>query len=583
MFDMINQFVFKSFVMIKMEKMFFSLLSFCDFTRKSYVVGTEKKKWAQWLLSMVLLLVTVPSLGQSTRINRLKFKVTSASEAALVDGYRATGDIVIPEYVTIKKKRYKVTSIGDWAFFQYKDGNLDRYGVPSGNSSAIESVIIPNSVTSIGNYAFYNCYLLSSISLSDNLVSIGDDAFSSCRRLKNITLPNSVTSIGQGAFSSSGIESIIIPDGVTCLSLLLFFHCPLESIILPNSITVIDSYVFDGCERLRVITLPNSVRKIGREIFDGCENLKKIVVPDSMPEIGMEKYNVFWGLSKPPIIVDHTGRCPDWVINNVISNPEFYNSAWLSWAKEQKEHQRNVAFRKKVSKDPMVKQSLFPMCVNGKWGYQDAKGEIIVPCEYDSVSGYERGDRYPYAAHKDGKITLYHGENHGPKYSKFSEYKKVTVVDDYIPIAKYWKLQSRDLDANPLLEIQQICKDFGEWGVDDCFSGDLDEAFVGLDMDNVSYDDHVFENDEYVYIIVKKLSNNKWGVIEPFDYYKCDDGKNKGLFYDSITGFSRILPSDGGVKVPFIYDSITFVKGDKSKVELYNAKTGKRKTISLIE
>lgn len=85
----------------------------------------------------------------------------------------------------------------------------------------------------------------------------------------------------------------------------------------------------------------------------------------------------------------------------------------------------------------------------------------------------------------------------------------------------------------------------------------LEEAFVGLDMDNVSYDDHVFENDEYVYIIVKKLSNNKWGVIEPFV-------KDK-------------------IKVPFIYDSITFVKGDKSKVELYNAKTGKRKTISLIE
>ena len=318
----------------------------------------------------------------------------------------------------------------------------------------------------------------------------------------------------------------------------------------------------------------------------------------------MEKFNVMggrttpWGLSKPPIIVDHTGRCPDWVINNVISNPEFYNSAWLSWAKEQKEHQRNVAFRKKVSKDPTVKQSLFPMCVNGKWGYQDAKGEIIVPCEYDSVSGYERGDRYPYAAHKDGKITLYHGENHGPKYSKFSEYKKVAVVDDYIPIAKYWKLSTGlddvdivfeddltdiDIDTNPLLDIKQICKDFGEWGVYNYVAGCIiEEAFVGLDMDNVSFDDHVFENDEYVYIIVKKLSNNKWGVIEPFDYSRCDDGKNKGLFYDS-TGFPQILPSDGGVKVPFIYDSITFVKGDKSKVELYNAKTGKRKTISLIE
>lgn len=116
-----------------------------------------------------------------------------------------------------------------------------------------------------------------------------------------------------------------------------------------------------------------------------------------------------------------------------------------------------------------------------------------------------------------------------------------------------------DIDTNPLLGIQQICKVFGKWGIDSYSTG-YEEAFVGLDMDYVSYDDHVFENDEYVYIIVKKLSNNKWGVIEPYDYYLKDK-----------------------IKVPFIYDSITFVKGDKSKVELYNAKTGKRKTISLIE
>ncbi len=163
--------------MIKMEKMFFSLLSFCNFTRKSYVVGTEKKKWAQWLLSMVLLLVTVPSLGQSTRINRLKFKVTSASEAALVDGYRATGDIVIPEYVTIKKKRYKVTSIGDYAFKKRKDDENEEYKRMYKNRCTVNSIVMPNSITSIGDYAFANCMELQSISLSDNIISIGDELF----------------------------------------------------------------------------------------------------------------------------------------------------------------------------------------------------------------------------------------------------------------------------------------------------------------------------------------------------------------------------------------------------------------------
>ena len=87
-------------------------------------------------------------------------------------------------------------------------------------------------------------------------------------------------------------------------------------------------------------------------------------------------------------------------------------------------------------------------------------------------------------------------------------------------------------------------------------------SYDGLDMDNVSYDTHVFENDEVAYIIVKQLSNNKWGII-PY-YYDSREDK-------------------GREKIPFIYDSITFVKEDKSKVEVYRADTGERKIISLIE
>ena len=215
-----------------------------------------------------------------------------------------------------------------------------------------------------------------------------------------------------------------------------------------------------------------------------------------------------------------------------------------------------------------VKQSLFPICVDGKWGYKNVEGEIVVPCEYDSVSGYERGDKFPYAAHKNGKIDLYHGEDRG-KYEKvFSN------LNEYIPLALTWRLGtvSFDNDINPLVGIWLIMKIEEGWkdeeeyvwiGEDWVQTGDWDSSYEDLDMDNVSYDTHVFENDEVAYIIVKQLSNNKWGII-PYDYDSREDRGRKE-------------------KIPFIYDSITFVKKDKSKVEVYRADTGERTIISLIE
>lgn len=285
----------------------------------------------QLLLSIVLLLVAVPCFGQSIKINDIKYKVISDTEASLVDGFRAKGDVVIPEYVTIKGRRYKITSIGDYAFKKKKDGKYEKK-----NRCTINSIVMPNSITSIGNSAFAYCDLLSSINLSDSLIFIGNDAFEFCEDLKNITLPNSVIDIGRGAFSFSGIESIIIPDGVTCLNHQLFSYSSLESIILPNSITKIDSYIFSNCKRLRNVTLPNSITEIGYSIFERCENLKTIVVPDTTT---IKRHRLMdknpWGLANVPTIVGHNGKCPDWVVDDVLSNPEYYNGDWQNWAKEQ--------------------------------------------------------------------------------------------------------------------------------------------------------------------------------------------------------------------------------------------------------
>ena len=114
---------------------------------------------------------------------------------------------------------------------------------------------IPNSITSIGKYAFHICESLTSITIPDSVTSIGNYAFGYCRSLKSITIPNSVTSIGYYAFS--GCER-------------------LTSITIPNSVTSIGDYAFSYCYSLTSITIPDSVTSIGDYAFSYCSMLKTV-------------------------------------------------------------------------------------------------------------------------------------------------------------------------------------------------------------------------------------------------------------------------------------------------------------------
>lgn len=125
----------------------------------------------------------------------------------------------------------------------------------AGFITAISKINIPDGITVIGSYAFYDCESLASITIPDSVTSIGRSAFASCSRLKSITIPNSVTSIGINAFGN-------------CSSL--------ESITIPNSVTSIESDAFYNCSRLKSITIPDSVTFIGSSAFEGCKILKNI-------------------------------------------------------------------------------------------------------------------------------------------------------------------------------------------------------------------------------------------------------------------------------------------------------------------
>ncbi len=202
--------------------------------------------------------------------------VTSIGEGAFWECFCLTS-VTIPN---------SVTSIGNGAFaccgltsVVVEKGNI-TYDSRENCNAIIEtatntlirgcnSTIIPNSVTSIGDYAFSNCSSLTSITIPKSVTSIEKDAFYSCKALTSITIPNSVTSIGNGAFAWC--------EGLT-------------SIIIPNSVTSIGDFAFDNCSSLTSITIPNSVTSIGEEAFYGCSSLKSIKIPKGLTNIGSDAF-----------------------------------------------------------------------------------------------------------------------------------------------------------------------------------------------------------------------------------------------------------------------------------------------------
>ena len=124
------------------------------------------------------------------------------------------------------------------------------------NGEEIKDLVIPNSVTTIGDYTFY-CSSLTSVTIPNSVTSIGERAFYDCSRLTSVTIPNSVTSIGERAFyGCSGLTSVTIPNSVTSIGKSAFENCyGLTSITIPNSVTSIGDNAFYGSDIPVVISL----------------------------------------------------------------------------------------------------------------------------------------------------------------------------------------------------------------------------------------------------------------------------------------------------------------------------------------
>ena len=142
--------------------------------------------------------------------------------------------------------------------------------------TGLKSVTIGDSVTSIGDGAFYQCGL-TTVTIGNSVITIGSMAFCYCSGLKSVTIPDSVTSIGGSAFSyCTGLKSVTIGAGVTSIRDGVFSNCGLTSITIPDSVTSIGGMAFWGCSGLTSVTIPHNVTSIGGHAFSGCSGLTEI-------------------------------------------------------------------------------------------------------------------------------------------------------------------------------------------------------------------------------------------------------------------------------------------------------------------
>lgn len=262
---------------------------------------------------------------------------------AVVTGYAGPGGaVVIPDTLG----GVPVRMIGASAFD--KETTVTSVNIPNSvtnihsyaffNCTSLSNVTLPNGLISIGDYAFVLCESLTNVAIGPSLVSIGALAFGYCDRLRAITvdplnsfytsvdgvlfdkntntllqvpggksgsytIPASVTNIAYGAFiECKSLTSVTIPDNVTSLGYSAFYFCSgLTNVSLPSTITSIGGDAFGFCTNLASLTIPSAVTSIGWGAFSYCDRLTSITIPHGVTNMGGQAFYGCTGLTNVTI------------------------------------------------------------------------------------------------------------------------------------------------------------------------------------------------------------------------------------------------------------------------------------------
>lgn len=179
---------------------------------------------------------------------------------------------------------------------------------PGGKAGAYT---IPNTVTSITEFAFADCRQLTSITLSDSATSTGWAAFTGCTSLTNVTLPNGVTTIDSYAFDyCTSLGSVTLPNSITRLDDFAFRSCTsLLSLTIPSKVTTIEEYVFFGCTSLRSLYFRGDAPSVASDALDGATNATIYYLPGTSgwgPTFG-GRPTMLWDLPVPYTYTTNNG------------------------------------------------------------------------------------------------------------------------------------------------------------------------------------------------------------------------------------------------------------------------------------
>ena len=231
------------------------------------------------------------------------YNVTSTTKATKICNHRIY-------FSDILYNGESIGAVNDYTFLSIGEHTLefvlknDTYINPNAfeDCTNLTSVVIPNSVTTIGNWAFSDCGLTGELVIPNSVTTIGDGAFSRCTGLTGeLVVPNSVTTIGYSAFSRcTGLTSIEIPNSVRTIGMMAFSDCTglTGELVIPNSITTISESAFTNCEGLTSVVIPNSITTIGIEAFSHCTGLTYLIIPKSVRTIGEAAFYDCTGLNE---------------------------------------------------------------------------------------------------------------------------------------------------------------------------------------------------------------------------------------------------------------------------------------------